>query len=206
MADLHRAGVNLRKPAAYVRHGIPGSGGPDWLKNRYEYVVCSTKGKLPWSDNTAMGHTPRHGPGGAMSNRTKDGSRVVKTSTRRGNVEGERRSDSYKAPDKANPGNWIEFPDDGIGIDCGSGGGGNIGAAIAHENEAPFPEMLAEFFIRSFCPPSGCVLDPFSGSGTTAAMAKKWGRDAIAIDIRQDQCDLIARRLEQQSVHDEVTK
>ena len=29
MADLHRAGVGLRKPAAYVRDGIPGSGGPD---------------------------------------------------------------------------------------------------------------------------------------------------------------------------------
>ena len=30
-------------------------------------------------------------------------------------------------------------------------------------------ERMAEFVIRSFCPPGGTVLDPFSGSGTTAA-------------------------------------
>ena len=29
MADLHRAGVHLRKPPAFQRVGIPGSGGPD---------------------------------------------------------------------------------------------------------------------------------------------------------------------------------
>ncbi len=33
MADLHRAGVRLRKPPAFHRVGIPGSGGPDWLRN-----------------------------------------------------------------------------------------------------------------------------------------------------------------------------
>jgi hypothetical protein len=29
MADLHRAGLNLRKPPIFHRVGIPGSGGPD---------------------------------------------------------------------------------------------------------------------------------------------------------------------------------
>lgn len=70
-----------------------------------------------------------------------------------------------------------------------------MGSKMAHENEAPFPEELAEFFIRSFCPPDGIVLDPFCGSGTTLAVAKKFGRDAIGIDIRQDQCDLSERRV-----------
>ena len=55
-ADLHRAGFNLRKPPIYRRVGIPGSGGPDWLRNDYEPVVCFTRpGRLPWSDNTACG-------------------------------------------------------------------------------------------------------------------------------------------------------
>ena len=62
MADLHRAGVHLRKPPIFHRVGIPGSGGPDWLRNDYEWIVtASSPGKLPWSDNTAMGRICRSG-------------------------------------------------------------------------------------------------------------------------------------------------
>lgn len=76
MADLHRRGVHLRKPPIFKRVGIPGSGGPDWLRNDYEFIVCGTSGgKLPWSDNTAMGHPPKWAPGGEMSHRLADGSR-----------------------------------------------------------------------------------------------------------------------------------
>src|SRR5262245_41618463 len=77
MADLHRKGVHLRKPPVYHRVGIPGSGGPDWLRNDYEFVVCATRGgQLPWSDNVAMGKPPKFAPGGAFSHRQQDGSRV----------------------------------------------------------------------------------------------------------------------------------
>ena len=55
-ADLKRAGVKLRKPPIFHRFGIPGSGGPDWLRNDYEFVICASHGKLPWSDNTADIH------------------------------------------------------------------------------------------------------------------------------------------------------
>ena len=72
-----------------------------------------------------------------------------------------------------------------------------MGSKIAHENEAPFPERLAEFFVRSFCTPLGIVVDPFSGSGTTAAVARKWGRNWIAIDVRQSQIDLTKRRMQE---------
>lgn len=74
-ADLHRAGFNLRKPVVFHRVGIPGSGGPDWLRNDWEPIVCVSRGKLPWSDNTACGHPPKWAPGGAMSNRNGDGER-----------------------------------------------------------------------------------------------------------------------------------
>jgi site-specific DNA-methyltransferase (adenine-specific) len=74
-------------------------------------------------------------------------------------------------------------------------GGGNMGNRLCHENEAPFPEKLAEFFIKSFCPPGGLVLDPFCGSGTTCAIASQHGRDYIGIDVRQSQIDLTTRRL-----------
>ena len=187
IADLHRLGISLRKPPAYQRVGIPGSGGPDWLRNDYEFIICASKGKLPWSDNTACGHPPKWKPGGDMSNRLKNGQRANVYSRNRTRT-GSREKRGYFLPKISNPGNVV---------DCGVVGGGHMGNKLAHENEGPFPEKLAEFFIKSFCPPGGIALDPFSGSGTTAAVAEALGRKWIAIDIRQSQCDLTKKRLEQ---------
>ncbi len=216
MADLHRAGVKLRNPPMFQRVGIPGSGGPDWLRNDKEFIVCAAKGKLPWSDNTAMGHPPKWAPGGEMSHRISSGSRVnqwghsVETG---GTVVGENgvirsksrrpshidtsqagsRGKGYSPPKNANPGNVIK---------CNVGGG-QMGSPLAHENEAPFPESLAEFFVRSFCPLGGTVLDPFSGSGTTLKVAGVHGRQFIGIDVRQSQYELSSRRTRE--IQDERT-
>lgn len=202
MADLHREGITLRKPPAFHRVGIPGSGGPDWLRNDYEFIICATNGgKLPWSDNTAAGHPPKYAPGGAMSHRVTSGNRVNGRNqwggtpgTKSGNrkADGGRESHIRKShvygeapPVKANPGNVIH---------C-KVGGGLMGHPLSHENEAPFPETLADFFVRSFSPPNGVVLDCFSGSGTTVAAAVKAGRYGIGLDIRQSQVDLARRRM-----------
>ena len=184
MADLHRAGVKLRKPPLFKREGIPGSGGPDWWKNKYEFIICSSKGKLPWSDNTATGHPPIYGKGGPLSHQTKEG-RLFNKQTRR-TVNGTRGNEEPRRPlpELANPGNII---------DCGSN---THYGEHAKENEAPFPEMLVEPFIKCFCPPGGVVLDPFMGSGTTLAVALKNGRKAMGIDLRDSQVDLTRRRLE----------
>ena len=72
-----------------------------------------------------------------------------------------------------------------------------MGSKLAHENEAPFPEKLAEYSILPFCPPGGVVLDPFSGSATTGAVAVKNGRKYIGFDVRESQIDLSRRRLEE---------
>lgn len=197
-ADLHRRGVRLRNPPIYKRQSIPGSGGRDWLRSDYEWITCASGGRLPWSDNTAMGEPPKHKPGGRPSHRTKNGDRVGRklkmprsklSSDRGGGVTNEGFYEwNYKPPAIANPGNVI---------DCRSAGGGQMGDPLAHENEAPFPESLAEFFIRSFCPPGGVVLDPFGGSGTTATVARRLGRSSISFDIRESQVDLMRRRLQQ---------
>ncbi len=173
MADLHRAGVNLRNPPIFHRSGIPGSGGPQWLRSDYEWIICASPwSKLPWSDNTAMGEAPKYGPGGDCTNRKQDGTRVQ---TRK----------RYKPPKQANPGNVIS---------C-TVGGGKMGSPEAHKGVAPFPEKLAKFFIRSFCPPGGIVLDPFSGSGTTAAVAAKTGRHYVAMDLDPQMVKLTKERL-----------
>ena len=183
MADIHRRGIKLRKPPIYRRNGIMGSGGPDWLRNDYEFIVCASKGRLPWSNNTAMGRPPKCPPGGAPSHQSRDG-RVNKPRLQR--VGGERVIKLYKPPTLANPGNVIN---------CGVVGGGNMGSDLAHENEAPFPEKLAEFFVLSFCPPGGTVYDPFCGSCTTGAVAVRHGRNFIGTDVRESQIELSKRRL-----------
>ncbi len=260
MADLHRAGVHLRKPPVYQRVGIPGSGGPDWLRNDWEFIVCATSGgKLPWSDNTAMGHPPKWAPSGEMSNRLSSGSRVnqwghsidsgatvvsedgqVRSKGRRPSHNqtpfgprpteacgregykktyfnakghpGQRRLERGNPkgspgsqPVLANPGNVIErtytvdevaaLLEEAQNVKKYVVGGGVMGDKICHKNEAPFSESLAKFFVLSYCPPGGTVLDPFSGSGTTAVVAHKNGRKAIAIDIRASQVELTKKRL-----------
>lgn len=63
---------------------------------------------------------------------------------------------------------------------------------------APFPEALARDHIRSWSNEGDIVLDPFSGSGTTAKMARELGRHYIGIEINQEYCDIAERRLAQQ--------
>lgn len=206
MADLHRNGFNLRRPAIFQRFGVPGSGGRDWLKCNHEYIICATKGgKLPWSDNTACGNVPKYGPGGPCSNRKKDGSRInqwggtgKQTDRRKDGKTINIKKPSHKYFDPANlPKDFVppNLCNPGDVIDCGAMGKGHMGNKLAHENEAPFPEKLAEFFIRSFCPPGGIVLDPFCGSGTTCAVAKKNGRKYIGVDVRESQIQLTKKRL-----------
>lgn len=191
MADLHRAGVKLRKPPIFHRVGIPGSGGPDWWRNNYEFIVCASKGKLPWSDNTATGKPTVYDEGGACSNRRTDGSRVGYAPREERALVGSHRAERQAGRKYAKPRNGIANP--GNVIHC-TVGGKHMGDELAHESEAAFPESLVEPFVRCFCPPGGVILDPFCGSGTTLAVAAKWGRTFIGIDIRQSQVDLSERR------------
>lgn len=191
MYEWWRRGGSMYRPAYWKRYGIPGSGGDQWLRADVEYVMLFKRdGALPWSDNTAMGRPPICGLGGPMSNRNVNGTRVRlfnKQTRRRANGVRDNAEPSRPIPDLANPGNLI---------DTGAAGGGNIGSKLAHENEAPYPEKLAEFFIRTLCPPGGLVCDPFSGSGTTCAAAIQCGRRGVGSDIRMSQCGLGRRRLE----------
>ena len=58
------------------------------------------------------------------------------------------------------------------------------------------PEKLLAKIILASSNPGDLVLDPFSGSGTTAVTANKLGRDFIAIESDEQYCLLAQKRLE----------
>ena len=60
---------------------------------------------------------------------------------------------------------------------------------------AAFPPKLAETCLLAGCPPGGVVLDPFLGSGTTAAVAKQLGRHYIGIELNPEYCTLAQKRI-----------
>lgn len=61
---------------------------------------------------------------------------------------------------------------------------------------AVFPEPLVETCIKAGCPAGGLVLDPFSGSGTTAVVAQRLGRDYVGIDCVAEYCEMARKRLD----------
>jgi site-specific DNA-methyltransferase (adenine-specific) len=69
---------------------------------------------------------------------------------------------------------------------------------IAYNHPATFPEPLARDHILSWSNEGDIVLDPFSGSGTTAKMAKHNGRRYIGIEINEPYCEIAKKRLSQQ--------
>jgi site-specific DNA-methyltransferase (adenine-specific) len=62
-------------------------------------------------------------------------------------------------------------------------------------HSAPFPESLPDWFIRLFTKTGDVVLDPFMGSGTTNAVAKRLGRHSIGIDQMASYVAVAQRRL-----------
>jgi DNA modification methylase len=62
---------------------------------------------------------------------------------------------------------------------------------------ATFPPELPRRCIKASCPPSGIVLDPFAGSGTTGMEAKRLGRNYILIDIKPEYCEMARKRISQ---------
>lgn len=73
-----------------------------------------------------------------------------------------------------------------------------VGAPITHNtgHSAAYPEYLPSFFIRLFSKEGDMVLDPFAGSGTTLAAAKKLGRRWTGVEKEWEYVKLAEERLE----------
>jgi site-specific DNA-methyltransferase (adenine-specific)/site-specific DNA-methyltransferase (cytosine-N4-specific) len=66
-------------------------------------------------------------------------------------------------------------------------------------HSAAFPEELPEWFIKLFTIEGDTVLDPFLGSGTTAYVANRMGRNAIGIEILEEYFNIAKARIEEES-------
>ena len=67
---------------------------------------------------------------------------------------------------------------------------------------APFPEELPYRCMKLFSYKNDLVLDPFVGSGTTAIVAKKLGRNYIGFDISPEYCKLANERINSVEVNE----
>jgi hypothetical protein len=63
-----------------------------------------------------------------------------------------------------------------------------------HPNQKPV--ALMAWVLRLM--PSGVVLDPFAGSGSTLVAAKEMGRRSVGIEIEERWCEAAARRCSQE--------
>lgn len=59
---------------------------------------------------------------------------------------------------------------------------------------ATYPEDLCKIPILATCPPTGIVLDPFCGTGTTSLVARTLGRKSIGIDISREYLEMADAR------------
>jgi DNA modification methylase len=64
---------------------------------------------------------------------------------------------------------------------------------VAHPTEKAI--SVIKPLVETFSPPGGLVLDPFSGSGSTAVAAALAGRLYVGIELEEEYCQLARRRL-----------
>jgi site-specific DNA-methyltransferase (adenine-specific) len=71
---------------------------------------------------------------------------------------------------------------------------GISGISLQDGHPAPFPVEIAERLIRLFSFVGDAVLDPFSGSGSTAVAAIRAGRNSISVEIEEEYLHAATRR------------
>lgn len=206
--ELHKQGiVACERPCIWHKNAPPNR--QDWFGNDWEHVLAFKKpGSKPHFDWQAIAKPPKYRNGGQFRQRTTTGERRLGSQYPQNKLA---RPRDVISPDLSELEvrqflqEWID-ESEGVGnlFRC-TVGGGHLGSKLAHLNEAPFPEKLIEPFVLALCPRAGSVLDPFSGSGTTLAVAIRHGREATGVDYRESQVELGNRRVEEVPQAEEAT-
>lgn len=72
----------------------------------------------------------------------------------------------------------------------------NINFETNNPHPAPFPKLLVGNVIQCCSKEGDLVYDPFMGSGTTALMAAKSGRNYIGSEISEEYCNMANNRID----------
>lgn len=172
---FRRLGLNLHDTMVYqvAGTGAKGSNLAYWQEWEYCFVLANGKPKavnrLTRPTRTA-GRVKNTAPHSKhMGSRTERGERVTGEEGIRGNV-------------------WMYH----------AGKNTEYTAATFDAHPAPFPLELASDHIASWSHPGDLVLDPFSGSGTTAKAAKTLGRQFIGLEVNPEYCRIAEQRIAQE--------
>jgi site-specific DNA-methyltransferase (cytosine-N4-specific) len=173
----------------------------DRLSTRYEHLFLFSKSRRYWFDLDVI-REPLAYPDAADGSRVfggankaadlTTGSSARRTGNRYGAARaggGREQGDDHDAanPRGRNPGDVWTIPT----------------SPFAAAHFAVMPPALAERCVKAGCRPGGTVLDTFSGSGTTGAVAARLGRRYVGIDLNRDYLDLSLRtRLAQSALID----
>lgn len=161
------AGFNMHDTMIYEVAGTGAKGSHRSYWQAFEYMFVLSKGAIKTVHRLADVKNLRAG-----SNRGP-GAKTVSVGTRLG---------------------WYQVREFGIRTNVWRYHAGNNGDDQT-EHPAPFPEKLARDHIVSWSNAGDLVLDPFMGSGTTAIVARRLGRDYIGCDISPEYVALAEKRL-----------
>lgn len=80
------------------------------------------------------------------------------------------------------------------------------GGENRYGHTAPYPPILPKYSISCFTNKGDVVLDPFSGSGTSAIVASKMGRKGIGIELNHDYFKLSLEKIKESNLDDDKLK
>jgi DNA modification methylase len=157
-------------------NAIPGRFGPR-TKDAFEYVYHFAKGRKPHFNLDAV-RVPYKTTDDEIARRALD------TNGRKATDAGfgRNRANTY-AHGGADPGNVISVAQT-YNQHYGAG-----------SHTAAMPEGLAGFFVKALTPSDGLVVDPFAGSGTTVAVARRLGRRSFGIELHEEYAEEARQRI-----------
>lgn len=187
---LQDDGWTLRNDVIWWKPNAMPESVTDRLSTRYEHVFLLSKSRRYWFDIEAIKvPTTLRAPGNTVENRQRYG-RSTGTDDGARRFGGNPGSTLLEIHETRNPGDVWNIPT----------------SPFPGAHFACMPPELARRCVLAGCPETGTVLDPFTGSGTTAMVARQLGRRFVGAELNPNYIPIIEQRIGQEPFQfDEVT-